>query len=86
MKTSLVDVVHFFVKNVKLASGHVTLIEKRSDAQRTKQMHNVNIQVFTSAGTLGVEPVDLSRKASEKRGRILYGESMFYADELAGKS
>ena len=47
-------------KNVKLASGHVTLIEKRSDAQRTKQMHNVKIQVFTSDGTLGVQPVVLA--------------------------
>ena len=35
-------------------TGHVTLIEKRLDAQRTKQMHNINIQAFTSAGTIGV--------------------------------
>ena len=36
----------------------MTLIEKRSDAQ-TKPMHNVNIQVFTSADTPGVQPVDV---------------------------
>ena len=40
-----------------LASGQVTLIGKWSDAQTTKQMHNVNIQVFTFAGTPGVQPV-----------------------------
>ena len=32
---------------------YVTLVEKRSDAQRTKPMQNVKIQVYTSAGTPG---------------------------------
>ena len=51
-ETSLVALCTFYVmgKNVKLASNG---LEKRLDAQRTKQMHNVNIQVFTSASTPG---------------------------------
>ena len=45
------------LKNVKRTPEHVTLIIKRSNVRKTKQMHNANIQVFTAAGNPVVQPV-----------------------------
>ena len=78
VKTSLAALCNFVVmgKNVKLASERVILIEKRSDAQRTKQTHNVNIQVFTFAGTPGVQPIVFFFYS------LYYSNHLYFIDEL----